>query len=207
MPIINQNSKQVCFRIMYYGLPLSGRTSSLEIIHKKVSNYVCKELTHEIITKHRDYLYFEFISPNKINDITIKYRLFVSPSFHSCFACGHHMTLDDHISDIDAILDRVDGIIFIVDSQKPTLEDNIGALNLLKDVSHKKGLSIEDLLLVIQWNKRDLEDESIVDVEKLEREINYLSVPSYETTAVTGEGMIPAFKKCMELMEDRFIDC
>lgn len=197
-------NNEICFRIMYYGLPLSGRSTTLETIHRRVNKYICHDFTHEQIVGHRGYQYFEFVSPRKINDMRIKYKLMRSPSFHSCFACGHYMTIDDYISDVETVLEIVDYVVFIVDSRQKCLDDNMGALDLLRDVAQKKDLKLDDILLAIQWNKRDLECVGLADIEELEAKINYLNVPSYQTVAVTGQGIITSFKKCMALVENRY---
>lgn len=102
------------------------------------------------------------------------------------------------------VLEIVDYVVFVVDSREKCLDDNIGALNLLRDVAQKKDLKLDDILLAIQWNKRDLECLGLVDVAELETKINYLNLPSYETVAVTGQGIISSFKKCMEIIENKY---
>ncbi|WP_372369354.1 hypothetical protein [Candidatus Uabimicrobium sp. HlEnr_7] len=50
------------------------------------------------------------------------------------------MTIDDYINDIEMVLEIADYVVFVVDSREKCLDDNIGALNLLRDVAQKKDL-------------------------------------------------------------------
>jgi signal recognition particle receptor subunit beta len=56
--------------------------------------------------------------------------------------------------------------------------------------------------LVMQYNKRDLAQQGvqIMDLETMERELNgQLKVPSFAGSAVTGENVIPTFKRVILL--------
>ena len=79
-----------------------------------------------------------------------------------------------------------------MDSQRERLQDNVESFENLKENLEKNGLSIYTIPLVIQYNKRDLDD--IVPVQELEEIINVLGVPSFEAIAIMGKGVIETFK-------------
>ena len=54
-------------------------------------------------------------------------------------------------------------------------------------------MDINTIPLVLQYNKRDLED--IYSVDELEDKLNRYNAPHYEAVAVTGEGVFPTLKK------------
>ena len=51
---------------------------------------------------------------------------------------------------------------------------------------------VADFPLVMQWNKRDLQD--VLPVSVLEKYLNPYRVPSFEAIAVTGRGVIESLK-------------
>jgi len=51
---------------------------------------------------------------------------------------------------------------------------------------------VADFPLVMQWNKRDLQD--VLPVSVLEKYLNPYRVPSYEAIAVTGQGVIDSLR-------------
>ncbi|MDO9263387.1 MAG: GTPase domain-containing protein, partial [Desulfosalsimonadaceae bacterium] len=56
----------------------------------------------------------------------------------------------------------------------------------------KIGLSIRKIPLVLQYNKRDLEQKGlpVMSIEKMEHELNrQLKVPSFSASALSGEGV------------------
>jgi signal recognition particle receptor subunit beta len=63
-------------------------------------------------------------------------------------------------------------------------------------------LNIFKIPLVIQYNKRDLEDEGlpVMSVEKMEKDLNrQLKVPSFAASAVSGDGVGKTLQECMKL--------
>jgi hypothetical protein len=54
------------------------------------------------------------------------------------------------------------------------------------------GLSIQDIPMVFQYNKRDL--SNLLTVEELEEDLNQIRRPSYESSAVNGMGVFDTLK-------------
>jgi hypothetical protein len=56
--------------------------------------------------------------------------------------------------------------------------------------------------LVLQYNKRDLENEGaqLMSLEQMEKDLNsQLKVPSFGASAVSGENVIPTLKRIISL--------
>jgi len=61
------------------------------------------------------------------------------------------------------VLKGVDGIVFVADSQKPMLDANLESFKNLRENLGEIGLSIDEIPLILQLNKRDLPNIAPVD--------------------------------------------
>jgi hypothetical protein len=96
------------------------------------------------------------------------------------------------------VLQGSDGVIFVVDSQRDKLEENLESWKDLEGNLREQGLDIRRIPLVIQYNKRDL--PNILSVSELDHAINILKAPTFEAAAVTGEGVFPTLKKLSSMV-------
>jgi len=86
------------------------------------------------------------------------------------------------------VLKGVDGIVFVADSQEPMLDANIESLENLQENLNEQKLSLRKIPWVIQFNKRDL--PGILPVNVLNRHLNFMDVPFYESVAMSGAGVM-----------------
>jgi hypothetical protein len=96
------------------------------------------------------------------------------------------------------VLQGSDVVIFVADSHKHKMSENMESLKNLEENLREHNMDMREMPLVIQWNKRDM--PTALPVAELERQINYLHVPTFEGVAVTGEGVFPTLKKCAALV-------
>lgn len=179
--------KEVNCKIVYYGPGLSGKTTNLEMVHKKTPSSNRGELT-SIATEQDRTLFFDFmpIDLGTVAGMKTKLRLFTVPGqvFYN--------------STRKLVLQGSDGVIFVADSQKHKLEENLESLKNLEENLREHGMNMRTMPLVIQWNKRDM--PTALPVAELERLINSYHAPTFEGIAVTGEGVFPTLKKCAALV-------
>ncbi len=90
------------------------------------------------------------------------------------------------------ILNGVDGIVFVADSQFKRLEANMDTLEDLKTNILRKKRTLEEFPWVIQYNKRDL--GSVAPMPYLQLKLKKWAVPSFEAVASTGEGVFETLK-------------
>jgi hypothetical protein len=98
------------------------------------------------------------------------------------------------------VLKGVDGIVFVADSAVERRENNIKALENLKENLEFYDLNIAEIPLIFQYNKRDMASQggSILDVETMEQDLNAdLKAPSFPASAITGDNVIPTVKKAI----------
>lgn len=86
------------------------------------------------------------------------------------------------------VLQGVDGVVFVADSQVDMMSSNLESLKNLRDNLTTYGKKIEDLPFVMQYNKRDL--KKITSVKEISAQLNALNVPTYEGVAKDGIGVI-----------------
>ncbi|BBM84325.1 ion channel [Candidatus Uabimicrobium amorphum] len=184
--------REVNVKLVYYGPGLSGKTTSLEVIQQKIPPENCGKLT-SISTEQDRTLFFDFLpldlAPVTVGGLKLKVRLFTVPgqTFYNATR--------------KLVLQGADGVVFVADSQVKKLDENIDSLQNLKENLEEYDEDIRDIPLVMQWNKRDLPD--ILPVEELEKHLNLYNSPSFESIAVTGEGIYSGLKELCTLVVTR----
>lgn len=87
------------------------------------------------------------------------------------------------------VLKGIDGIVFVADSQVGRLEENMTCLRELDDSLRDQDVYTEELPLVFQYNKRDL-DGKIAPVKTLQAALNPTERPSFESVASKKQGIL-----------------
>ncbi len=95
------------------------------------------------------------------------------------------------------VLKNVDSLVFVVDSQKERLEENLESFHNLEDNLKSYNVSLESLPLVIQYNKRDL--PTILPVSDLERHLNKTGYQYFESVAIRGLGVFDTLNAICKL--------
>ena len=187
MVLFNYATKEITAKIVYYGPGLCGKTTNLQFIYDSLpSNNKSKMLS--LATKTDRTLFFDFLPLDlgKIRGMRTKLQLYTVPG-----QVYYNSTRQ-------LVLKGADGVVFVVDSQDFALDANHESLQNLEDNLRKQGIKIRDIPLVLQYNKRDL--SNALPVEELEKEINTLEVPSYESVATTGIGVEETLKGATQLV-------
>jgi len=191
MAVLNLKSREIQAKIVYYGPGRSGKTTNLEFIHKNYTKQVAGKMIS--IDTHGDRtLFFDFLplGLGKIKGCEIKAQLYTVPGQVQYRATR------------ELVLKGVDGVIFVADSLKVRREKNMLSLKDLHENLKKMGIDIRRIPLVLQYNKRDLEEQGfpLMPVEKMDHELNrQLKVPSFTASALTGEGVGNTLSRVMKL--------
>lgn len=177
MAFINYINKEINAKIVYYGPGLSGKTTNILYIHKKLTPESRGKLV-SLATQTDRTLFFDFlpISIGEINGFKVRFHLYTVPG-QIFYNTTRKM-----------VLKGVDGVVFVADSQKQMLEDNIESLKNLEDNLNDYGIDINSIPMVIQYNKRDL--ENAMDLEELHLHLNKRKVPFFSAVAVEGKGVL-----------------
>jgi hypothetical protein len=87
------------------------------------------------------------------------------------------------------LLDRVDGVVFVVDARRERIEDNVAAFEELRTALAAYGRSLEELPLVVQYNHQDESDPFVL--EELHRKLDVRGAAAFEAKASDGTGVLP----------------
>jgi len=191
LSFINLKDKIVQIKIVYYGPGRGGKTTNLEYINRRFKKQIQSEMvslkTHGDRTLFFDFLPFDM---GQIKGFDMKIQLYTVPG-----QVKYNATRK-------LVLKRVDGIVFVADSQKQMREKNISSLNQLHENLLGQKESIFRIPLVMQYNKVDLRNQGvpILPTEIMEKDLNSkLKVPSFEASALTGYNVPETLKKIISL--------
>jgi signal recognition particle receptor subunit beta len=178
---INWALQEINLKIVFYGPGMSGKTTNLEFIHSKLDPSLAGELV-SLKTKEDRTIFFDFmqIEVGRIKGKKPKFNLYTVPG-QVYYASSRKV-----------ILNGVDGLVFVADSQPHRMEANIETLLDLENNLKQDGHSLEEFPWVIQYNKRDL--PGVESVETLQKKLNFFDVPHFEAIAVRGEGVFNTLK-------------
>ncbi|MFN7064874.1 MAG: GTP-binding protein [Aquificaceae bacterium] len=174
--LLDVEKKLVKLKVVYYGIAQSGKTTNLQKLSEKEGLSLLK-----FDTEGERTLVFDFTTRKiRLDNYTVSFALYTVPG-------------QDIYKDIrHTVLKGVDGLIFVVDSQKEKIAENINFYNLLKTDLLRIGKNLEDIPLVFQYNKRDL--PNVFGYHELERSLNLDKHPSISASAISGEGVLETFK-------------
>ncbi|MDY7042072.1 MAG: ADP-ribosylation factor-like protein, partial [Chloroflexota bacterium] len=97
------------------------------------------------------------------------------------------------------VLEDVDGLVFVADSQRTRLHENIHALHEMGKHLRSLGYNSQSIPFVLQFNKRDLPDS--VSVGALRQHLAPSNgVFCYESIATEGVGVIATLKQIVNLV-------
>ena len=190
MVSINYSAREVCCKIVYYGPGLSGKTTNLQYIHSKVPQDTRGKLI-SLATEADRTLYFDFLPINigTINDFQAKFQLYTVPG-----QVYYNATRK-------LVLRGVDGLVFVADSQPDKMDENFESLANLEENLCEYGYNVEQVPLVLQYNKCDL--PGVLSVEELNAKINTRGLPYFVASATQGQGVFDTLKLIIKLVLDK----
>lgn len=180
MAVINHETRELSFKLVYCGTPMGGKTTNLMHIHQRIGREQRGELV-TLATSGDRTLFFDFLPVRStvIHGYQTKFMLYTVPG-QVQFNATRQM-----------VLRGVDGVVFVADSQLDRMEENMVALEGLRRNLKDNGLSLDSLPAVLQFNKRDLPD--IAPVDYLEYLLNRGTrrLPVLEAAATSGIEVFP----------------
>ncbi len=187
---LNLALREINCKIVYFGCGLGGKTTNLEVVHQKADQDSRGELT-SIATESDRTLFFDFmpLDLGEVSGMKVKFQLYTVPG-----QVYYNSTRK-------LVLRGADAVIFIADSQRSKMEENIESLENLAECLVEQGRSLEEMPHVIQYNKRDLED--IYTVDEMNAQLNKFGAPFFEGVASSGEGVTETLKKAAAMLLER----
>jgi mutual gliding-motility protein MglA len=187
MSLVNLNTKEVHCKIVYYGPGLGGKTTNLQYVYQKISGGSGKPIIN-IDGDNERTLFFDFLplELGEIRGFKTRFHLYTVPG-QAFYEASRRL-----------VLRGVDGIIFVADSQLDRMEANIESLEDLQKNLKEHGYKMENVPIVLQWNKRDL--PNIAPINKLQEKLNKWNAPTFEACAISGQGVFETLKMMSKLV-------
>jgi len=197
MAIINQATRELQVKIVYYGPAMCGKTTNLVQVHGNVQTGTPegKGKLVSLATSSDRTLFFDFlpIEAMAIKGFKTKFQLYTVPG-----QVIYNTTRQ-------LVLRGVDGIVFVADSQYEKMSENVESFANLEENLKSLKLNLADIPYVLQYNKRDLANAA--PVEYLEYLLNNreVQVPSFTSSAHNCEGVFETLNMITRLLLHKFI--
>jgi mutual gliding-motility protein MglA len=174
--LVDFAERQLTLKLVYYGPPLSGKTSNLRALHDKVDKLNRGRLM-ALDTRDDRTLFFDLLPIFfRTSAFSFRIKVYTVP--------GQPV----HEATRKVVLSGADGVVFVADSSPDQREANHAAWQNL--VANLHASTLDKVPVVLQYNKRDLPGR--VALDECDR-FGDPQRPILEATARTGEGVIPTF--------------
>jgi signal recognition particle receptor subunit beta len=187
LSFLNYSTREINFKVVYYGPGLSGKTTNIKTIYEKVKADNKGKLV-SLATETERTLFFDFfpLDLGTIKGYKVKFHLYTVPGqiYYS--------------SSRKLIMKGVDGIVFVADSQRERFEANIESLQDMMDNLKEYNIDFEALPYVLQLNKRDL--PNITPANELIKTLRKKNEPVVEAMALKGDGVVDTLKGISKLI-------
>ncbi len=198
MAIINQATRELQVKIVYYGPAKSGKTTNLEQVHQNVQvpDTAPKGKLTSLATSSDRTLFFDFfpLESVAIKGFKTKFALFTVPG----------QVIYNATRQI--VLRGVDGIVFVADSQYDKMEENIETFKHLEENLRTMNLKLEDIPYVMQYNKRDLPDAAPVEYLDFLLNNREVQAPTVEASASKCEGVFETLNMITRMLLHKFLN-
>jgi len=177
MAIINQATKELQVKIVYYGPAMGGKTTNLVQVHDHVQT--------------NDFLPIEAMT---IRGYKTKFQLYTVPG-----QVIYNTTRQ-------LVLRGVDGIVFVADSQYEKMPENVESFQNLMDNLQSQKLNLAEIPYVLQYNKRDLPNAAPTEYMDYLLNNREVQVPAFGGTAHKCEGVFESLNMITRLLLQKFIN-
>jgi signal recognition particle receptor subunit beta len=196
MAIINQATKELQVKVVYYGPGRGGKTTNLEQVHANVQGVSEKGKLVSLATSSDRTLFFDFlpIEAVAIKGFKTKFQLYTVPG-----QVIYNTTRQ-------LVLRGVDGIVFVADSQYDKMAENVESFQNLQDNLKSLKINFTEIPYVLQYNKRDLPNAAPIEYMEFLLNNREMQVPSFPSCASRCEGVFEALNMITRLLLNKYIN-
>lgn len=177
---LNHRQRTIKIKIVYYGPPLGGKTTNIQILHENAA------------AERRG----EMVSINSAQDRTILFDLL--PLKAAGFR-GFDLRLQVlavpgqamYAATRRLVLKGADSLVFVANSAADRWEENVSSFREMTQNLLANQLDPASLPLVLQYNKRDLPE--VTPIPFMDRTLNARKVQAISAVAIRGEGVLETF--------------
>jgi mutual gliding-motility protein MglA len=181
---INWNKKEMIMKIVYFGPSLGGKTTNLRFIHSHLAPDI-KGQFMSINTLEDRTLFFDFFDlslTSRIGGGRIKMRF-------ELYTVPGQVKYEETRR---LVMKGADGVVFVADSQKNKMSDNLYSRADLDDILVMYNQDPQSFPIVLQYNKQDL--PSLSTTKELKAALNPRNCPEYTSIAITGNQVMETLK-------------
>jgi mutual gliding-motility protein MglA len=173
---INWARRELNLKVVYYGPPLSGKTTNLIRIHERLEPQRRGELI-SLNTSDDRTLYFDFlrIDLDKISGLTPRIHLYTVPG-QPMYEASRRL-----------VLRGADGIVFVADSAPERAGENDASWRGMHTHLTDLAFPLEKLAMVVQFNKQDL--PNALSEADMRVQLNLNGLPAFGAVATQGKGV------------------
>ncbi len=175
MALVNHETKEVQFKIVYCGPAFSGKTTNLQHIHGRIDDDRRGDLLSMATSTDRT-VFFDYLP---IDTVLIK-------GYHTRFQLYTVPGQVAYNATRQLVLRGADGLVFVADSSPEKMEENAQALRSTEENLAQNGVVMAELPFVLQYNKRDI--PGAVAAEHLDLVLNQRDAPFARIEAVASQG-------------------
>ncbi|HEX6739082.1 MAG TPA: hypothetical protein VF310_12455 [Vicinamibacteria bacterium] len=187
---LNHRQRTIKVKIVYYGPPVGGKTTNLQVLHQNVAAERRGEMVSINSAQDRTIL-FDLL-PMKaagFRGFDLRLQLLAVPG-QAMYAATRRL-----------VLKGADSVVFVANSAADRWEENVQSFREMTDNLLAHQLDPAALPLILQYNKRDLPDVTPLDF--MDRTLNARKVQALPAVAVRGEGVLETFASVLaSTMED-----
>lgn len=198
MAIINQATKELQVKIVYYGPAKSGKTTNLESIYGNIqtSNPESKSKIVSLATSSDRTLFFDFfpLETVTIKGYKTKFQLYTVPG-----QVIYNTTRQ-------LVLRGVDGLVFVADSTYEKMEENVESFKNMEDNLKTLKLNLGDIPYVLQYNKRDSANPAPTEYMDFLLNNREVQVPSFPAIAPKCEGVFETLNAITGLLLNKYLN-
>jgi signal recognition particle receptor subunit beta len=174
--LVDFTERQLTLKLVYYGPPLSGKTSNLRVLHEKVDKLNRGRLM-TLDTRDDRTLFFDLLPIFfRTSSFSFRIKVYTVP--------GQPV----HEATRKIVLAGADGIVFVADSSPTAREANAASWKNL--TANLVAFALDKIPVVVQYNKRDLPDA--VPETQLDR-FGDANRHLQMACAKAGDGVVPTF--------------
>jgi len=191
MPYISFQAREISFKVVYFGPSMSGKTTNLAHLHRTLKTERKGELV-SLNTDEERTLFFDFF-PMELGEAQgyhVRFHLYTVPG-QVYYEASRRL-----------VLDGADAVVFVVDSARERLADNIESFTMLQGNLLSYGRDPGTVPIVMQYNKRDCQDPTPLGT--VESRLGLEGLPVFQSVATQGVGVMETAHKATSMAIERF---
>jgi len=177
---LNHRERTIKVKIVYYGPPVGGKTTNLQVLHQHAQPQRRGELISINSAQDRTIL-FDLLPLRAagFRGFDLRLQVLAVPG-QAMYAATRRL-----------VLKGADALVFVANSAADRWEENIQSFREMTQNLLVHQLDPSALPLVLQYNKRDL--PQLTPAEFMDRALNARNVDAIHAVAVRGEGVLETF--------------